>query len=219
MFALRVIRALFLIVLACAVTLAAMAVAVPVFFHLYASRYVVNSPEVAPEADVALVLGASVQGKNDLSPILKDRADMAIALYKTHKVSKILVSGDNGALDYDEVTPVRKYLVQEGVAPADIFLDHAGFDTYSSMYRALNVFEVHSMLVVSQPFHLPRAVFIARELGIDAYGVSSGEGDFFNTMREIPASDKALADIVFERYPKYLGPQEPISGDGQTTWK
>jgi SanA protein len=203
MFALRVIRALFLIVLACAVTLAAMAVAVPVFFHLYASRYVVNSPEVAPEADVALVLGASVQGKNDLSPILKDRADMAIALYKTHKVSKILVSGDNGALDYDEVTPVRKYLVQEGVAPADIFLDHAGFDTYSSMYRALNVFEVHSMLVVSQPFHLPRAVFI----------------DFFNTMREIPASDKALADIVFERYPKYLGPQEPISGDGQTTWK
>ncbi|MDB5224587.1 MAG: hypothetical protein JWO43_209 [Candidatus Adlerbacteria bacterium] len=198
---------------------AVLAVSIPLMIHWSAHYYMYGSIDAAPNAKVALVLGASVAGKNELSVILKDRADTAVQLYMARKVDKILVSGDNRALDYDEVSPVRRYLVSMGVAPQDIFLDHAGFDTYSSMYRARDVFGVTSVLVVSQPFHLPRALFIARALGLEAYGVSSGNGDFSNTMREVPASDKAFIDVIFFRLPKYLGPQFPISGDGQATWQ
>jgi SanA protein len=182
-------------------------------------KYVYTSVEHAPQAEAAIVLGASVSG-GEPSPILIARADTAIALYQAKKVSKILVTGDNGALDHDEVTPVRKYLIDAGVAAGDIFLDHAGFDTYSSMYRARDVFDVTSAIIVTQDFHLPRAVFIARALGLQAYGFPAREdrGNFYNYIREIPASIKAAWDLLMHRVPEYLGPQIPITGDGSTTW-
>ncbi len=174
-----------------------------------------------PKTQAALVLGASVTSAGVLSAVLQERADAAVALYNAGKVVKILVTGDDSTLAYDEVYPVGKYLVAAGVPKQDIFLDYAGFDTYSSMYRAREVFGVSSLTVVTQRFHLPRALYIARALGLQAYGVDVAEpGEMYlqNALREIPASLKALGDIVFKRVPKYLGPQFLITGSGAATW-
>lgn len=199
--------------------LIALAMMVPILTRVVVDSYIASSTNDVPHTEGALVLGASVY-RGSPSPILAERADTAIALYKAHKVSKILVTGDNGALTHDEVTPVRKYLLDAGVAPQDIFLDHAGFDTYSSMYRAREVFLVRSLTIVTQDFHLPRALWIARSLGIDAYGIvaKGGERSPYDYVREIPASIKALFDVITNRQPKYLGPTLPLSGDGEATW-
>lgn len=190
-------------------------------YIVYATRAsIYTSIDALPHTQVALVLGASVNSDGTLSPILQERADEAITLFNAGKVDKILVTGDNATLSYDEVDPVGKYMVAKGIPKDDIFLDHAGFDTYSSMYRARDVFEVTSMTVVSQPFHLPRAVYIAHALGLTAYGAGAGDGELYlyNSIREIPASVKAVYDIAFSRVPEYLGQQYPITGDGSPTW-
>ncbi|OGC88362.1 hypothetical protein A2419_00715 [Candidatus Adlerbacteria bacterium RIFOXYC1_FULL_48_26] len=184
-------------------------------------RFIYGRQEAPPKAPVALVLGASVMSNGTLSAVMKERADRAATLYQSGVVSKILVTGDNSTLQYDEVYPVGKYLLALGVPQADIFLDYAGFDTYSSMYRARDVFGVSHMLIVTQQYHLPRAIFIARTLGVDAYGVDAsqeGERYFYNSLREIPASLKAAFDIASGRKPKYLGEQFPVSGSSTTTW-
>ena len=201
-----------------AVLLSLILLLVPVLLIRFSLIGVMYSAQDAPKSDVAIVLGASVMGGMP-SPVLAERADAAIDLYQKGKVSKILVTGDNGALSHDEVTPVRKYLLAAGIPAHDIFLDHAGFDTYSSMYRARSVFEVKSAAIVTQDFHEPRAVFVARTMGIDAIGVVAiGDSSVFEYVREIPASWKALFDLLLKREPKYLGPQIPLSGDGQSTW-
>ena len=191
---------------------------VPILMRASVQMYVVL-PYGAPRADVALILGASVS-RGAPSPVLADRADTAIVLYKNGAVKKILVTGDNGTLSHDEVTPVKNYLLDHGVRAEDIFLDHAGFDTYSSMYRARDIFGVHSLIITTQDFHMPRALWIARALGLTAYGVETGrsEGSVYDSLREIPASLKALADVFFHRVPQYLGEEIPIEGDGQSTW-
>ena len=183
------------------------------------SPFIYSSIDKVPQSEVAIVLGASVvHGKP--SPILADRADAAIALYRVGKVAKILVTGDNGALSHDEVSPVRKYLLDAGIQAQDIFLDHAGFDTYSSMYRAVAVFEAQSAIIVTQDFHLPRALWIARHLGLTAYGLTAegGASSPYNYVREMPASFKALLEVWTRREPKYLGPTFPLSGSGEATW-
>lgn len=199
--------------------LIALAMMVPIVMRIAVDSYMASPVDAVPHTEAALVLGASVF-RGSPSPILAERADAAILLYKKGVVPKILVTGDNGALTHDEVTPVRKYLLDAGVAPQDIFLDHAGFDTYSSMYRAREVFLVRSLVIVTQDFHLPRALWIARHLGLDAYGVvaQGGENSPYDYMREIPASVKAFFDVLFDRQPKYLGPAFPVSGDGKATW-
>jgi SanA protein len=194
-------------------------VMVPVLMRGSVRGYMYDAPEKTPRAQAALVLGASVvRGKP--SPVLEERAHTAVALYMMGKVSKILVTGDNGALTHDEVTPVRKYLLDAGVAPEDIFLDHAGFDTYSSMYRARDVFLADSLIIVTQDFHMPRAIYVARRLGLEAYGVvpERGQGDAYDYVREVPASAKALYDLAIGRSPKYLGDAYPLGGDGAKTW-
>lgn len=195
-------------------------VAIVAYVDISTSRFIYNSTDALPKAEVALVPGASVASNGTLSPVLKERADTAAGLYEAGTVSKILVTGDNSTLQYDEVYPVGKYLQALGIPQKDIFLDYAGFDTYSSMYRARDVFGVTSVLVVSQRYHLPRAVFIARSLGLAAYGVdaSSGEKYLAYSLREIPASIKAALDLMFARVPKYLGTTFPVSGDGTATW-
>lgn len=211
----RVVRMLAIVTTA---TLVAV-VSTPLIMRSLTHDYVYLVPEDAPRATAALVLGASVvRGKP--SQVLEERAHTAVALYMMGKVEKILVTGDNGALSHDEVTPVRKYLLESGVDAEDIFLDHAGFDTYSSMYRARDVFLVDSLIIVTQDFHMPRAVFVARQLGMEAYGVipKRGQGGVRDYVREIPASTKALIDLVSVRVPRYLGEVFPIQGDGSATW-
>lgn len=186
--------------------------------YLLTTDYIYNDVSAAPEVDTVLIPGAAVSAKGVLSPIFIDRVDIAVALYKAGKVQKILVSGDNSTLSYNEVNPVRVYLLSEGIPESDIFLDHAGFDTYSSMYRARDVFGVTSVIIATQSFHLPRAVFIARILGLEAVGINADEGRILrkNYHRELLANVKALIDLVLVRQPKFLGEPIPITGEAQS---
>jgi SanA protein len=180
------------------------------------------SVNLAPEADAAIILGAAVHPNGMLSGILQDRVDRGIQLYRAKKVKKLLMSGDHGEASYDEVTAMGRYARQHGVPAEDIFLDHAGFTTYESMYRARDVFQVKRALIVTQAFHISRSVYIARSLGIEAWGVTSnlhsyGGEDYFET-RELPARFKAFLQInILHSRPTYLGPVIPITGDGRKT--
>lgn len=180
------------------------------------SKYIYNDVDKLPHAQVAVIPGAAILLNGQISPVLRDRTDMAITLYQKGIVGKILVTGDNSSLAYNEVNPVRNYLLKSGIPAQDIFLDHAGFDTYSSMYRARDVFLVDSMIIVSQGFHMPRAVYIARHLGVTAYGMVADRGHYLfrNNIRELFGDVKALGNLVFNRQPKYLGKEIPITGNG-----
>ncbi|MCB9814403.1 YdcF family protein [Candidatus Nomurabacteria bacterium] len=186
-----------------------------IYIYTTTKPYIYESVTEAPVAQTALVLGAAVLADGSLSPIFTDRADMAIGLYQAGKVTKILVSRDNSTIEYNEVNPVRLYLMDKGVPDKDIFLDYAGFDTYSSMYRARDIFSVSSILICTQSFHLPRSVFIARQLGIEAYGVNADVGHmlFRNNIREIFANEKAVLNLAFNRQPKFLGDKISITDD------
>lgn len=185
--------------------------------HLTTTTYIYDDAGEVPSAEVALIPGAALSRDGTLSSIFTDRVNTAITLYEAKKVSKILVSGDNSTVSHNEVNPVRLYLLSKNIPAQDIFLDHAGFDTYSSMYRARVIFGVSSLIIATQSFHLPRAIFIARRLGMTAYGVTADVGLVLsnNYIREIFADEKAMLDLLFHRTPKYLGEQIPIMGDGK----
>ncbi len=191
--------------------------AVFVVIQLKSKPYVWNSVEAIPHTEVAVVLGAAILKDGSPSPIFIDRVDAALKLYEAGKVEKILVTGDNGSVTHNEVNPVRLYLLEKGIPDKDIFLDHAGFDTYSSMYRARDIFLADTMTVVTQSFHLPRSVFIARAMGLNAYGMNADDGTykFRNYVREALANVKAVGNLVFNREPKYLGKEIPLTGDGR----
>jgi SanA protein len=192
-------------------------VALNLIIHLETKSYLYADAASVPVAVAVLVPGAALSEPQVLSPIFVERVDLAIALYNAKKAAKILVSGDNSTLAHNEVNPARTYLLSHGIPDEDIFLDHAGFDTYSSLYRARDVFGVTSVIIATQSFHLPRAVFIARKLGIEAYGVSADTGPVlaYNYVREVFADEKAIFDLLFERAPKFLGDAIPITDDGR----
>lgn len=187
--------------------------------YVSSEPYIYDSVERAPNVQAAVVPGAAIYADGNLSPIFIDRVDMAVRLYQQGKVLKILVSGDNSTDTYNEVNPAREYLLSRGIPEEDIYLDHAGFDTYSTMYRARDIFEVSSMLVTTQEFHLPRSIFIARMLGIEAHGVAADVGAVHirNNIREAFATPKAVLDIVRKREPKFLGEKIPVTGEGQNS--
>lgn len=176
----------------------------------------------AGTADCILVLGAQVLPDKSVSLMLADRLDTALALYQAGVSQRILVSGDHGTPYYDEVNPMRDYLIARGVPAEAVFMDHAGFDTFDSLYRAREVFQVRSCVIVTQGFHLIRALFIARELGMDALGVDAALRSYGNAtyyqVREVFARTKAFLDCrLLDSRPTYLGPILPISGDGNAT--
>lgn len=192
------------------------------FIHKSTEDLIVSDYEKLERSQVALVLGALVYNDGSMSDILKDRADTALELYKKGMVNKILVSGDHGRKEYDEVNAVKDYYLENGVFEEDIFTDHAGFDTYDSLYRARDIFGVESVIVVTQSFHLPRAVYIARSLGIKVQGYSADKRFYvlsrYNNIREKFASLKAFMNVMFKSKPKFLGDQILISGDGRDSW-
>ena len=187
-----------------------------------AGAHIVASPEEAPSATAAIVLGARVYPDGTPSPMLADRLATAIQLYKLGKVQKLLLSGDHGTTTYDEVNVMLRYCLDRGIPDQDLFTDHAGFDTYATMYRARDVFKVRDALVVTQDFHLPRAVYIARTLGLDATGVradiQSYPSEWRFALREWPARVKDFFQLhVTKPKPHFLGPAIPIDGDGRAT--
>lgn len=185
------------------------------------NKYILDSIEESNKADVAIILGAKVFDDR-LSHILIDRTETAIELYNAKKVNKILISGDHGRKDYDEVNAIKNYLLEKNIPSEDIFLDHAGFNTYDSMYRAQYIFEISSAIVSTQKFHLPRAIYIARELGIEAYGLPADKRSYgkaeYNNIRESFARIKSWFNITFHSKPTFLGEKIPITGDSQKSW-
>lgn len=185
-----------------------------------AQGHIAGSLEELRPAQAAIVLGAQVHEDGSLSAALADRVEAGIALYRAGKVDKLLMTGDHGQVSYDEVNSMRQYALARGVPIEDIFLDHAGFSTYDSMYRARDVFEVKSAVIVTQEYHLWRAVFIARSLGLDATGFASRNTEMpsRNYQRELLARVKALWTLYVARPgPRFLGPVIPITGDGRAT--
>lgn len=190
---------------------------------LAAGRGIVAFPSgEITHSPVVIVLGASVLRSGQPSDILADRLKVASELYAEGLADKVLVSGDNGQEGYDEVNVMRAYLLDAGVAPDDLFLDHAGFDTYDSVYRARYVFGVTDAIFVTQSYHLPRALFLADAIGIRAQGVSSDLQPYVQqawfSARESLARVKAVLDVLFSAEPEYLGDPIDITGDGRVTW-
>lgn len=176
----------------------------------------------APAAQVVIVPGASVLRSGEPSDVLEDRLLTALDLYAKGSTTKLLLSGDHGRDGYDEVNAMRKYMLEAGVRAEDIFLDHAGFDTYDTMYRAKTIFGVETALIATQRFHLPRALYIGTNLGMDVYGVAAERQAYRKdeefAFRERFANVKAYLDILRGAQPKYGGATYDILGDGTITW-
>jgi len=180
-----------------------------------------RKPEDVPEKPVAIIFGAKVWSQGP-SHILSDRLDAGIRLYKLGKVKKLLLSGDHGRKEYDEVNAMRAYALGRGVPPEDIFLDHAGFRTYATLYRARDVFGVTAAVLITNEFHLPRAIYTGNRFGLDVVGLTSDARTYrtwlFNDCREFLARTLAWIQINITRpRPKYLGPKIDITGDGRVT--
>lgn len=181
------------------------------------------TPEQAESinADCILVLGAGVRSDGTPSNMLEDRLKQGIALYKSHASNRLLMSGDHGRKDYDEVNTMKKFAMNCSVPSQHIFMDHAGFSTYESMYRARDIFKANKIIIVTQEYHLYRALYIARGLGLDAYGVSADlrpySGQTYRDARELLARTKDFLTVLAKPKPTYLGDAIPVNGNGDST--
>ena len=173
------------------------------------------------DADCILVLGSGVLPGGVPGKVLTDRLDKSLFLYENGTSEKLLMSGDHGRESYDEVNVMKDYAIERGVPSENVFMDHAGFSTYESMYRAAAVFEVEKAVVVTQGYHLYRSVYNALSMGIDAYGVTSDlesyRGSFSREIRECLAIVKDFVYCIFQPKPTYLGEVIPVSGNGDLT--
>ena len=171
--------------------------------------------------DCILVLGCGVKDDGTPSAMLRDRLDRSIELYFSGAAPKLLMSGDHGRTTYDEVNTMKNYAIERGVPSEDIFMDHAGFSTYESIYRAKEIFQVKSLIIVTQEYHLYRALYLADALGLNCYGVSSDyyiySGQTYREIREILARNKDFFTALFKPYPTYLGKAVPVNGNGDLT--
>lgn len=171
--------------------------------------------------DCVLVLGASVNPDGTPSQMLQDRLDTAVALYQADAAPKLLLSGDNGQAGYNEVETMKNYVMEAGVPEEDIFLDHAGFSTYESVYRAGYIFQTERIIVVTQEYHLYRALYGCNRMGIEAVGVAAAQdvyaGQEQREIREVLARDKDCVKWLIKPEPTFLGDAIPISGSGTET--
>lgn len=192
--------------------------------------YVVNSTknEIVKEENVSniegvdciLILGAGIWGDKP-SPMLEDRLKEGITLYKKGTTKKIIMSGDHSREDYDEVKIMKEYAESKGVPSEDIFMDHAGFSSYDSVYRAKEIFGVQNMIIVTQKYHLYRSLYIAKKLGIEAYGIESNlrtyPGQVFREIREILARDKDYFKCIMKPEASIMGEKISLDGSGDIT--
>ena len=170
--------------------------------------------------DCILILGAGIWNDKP-SPMLGDRLLQGISLYQKGFAPKIIMSGDHGRENYDEVNTMKEFAIERGVKSEDIFMDHAGFSTYESIYRAQKIFGANKIIVVTQKYHLYRALYIAQQFNIEAYGVASNPreymGQFVREVREWLARDKDFFKCIYKPQPTYLGDAIPVSGNGDST--
>jgi len=179
-----------------------------------------NEASKLENIDCILVLGAGIWG-NKPSPMLEDRLLQAISLYKKNVSAKIIMSGDHGREEYDEVNIMKDFAIEKGVPSENIFMDHAGFSSYESIYRAKEIFQAKKIVIVTQEYHLYRAIYIANQLDIESYGVGADPrkyvGAAYREIREILARNKDFVQCIFKPKPTYLGDTIPVSGSGDVT--
>ena len=156
------------------------------------------------DVDCIIILGAGIWGDKP-SPMLEARLLEGIKLYQNSVSDKIIMSGDHGRKEYDEVNIMKNYAIEKGIPSENIFMDHAGFSTYESIYRAKDIFEAKKVVIVTQEYHLYRALYIANQLGLEAYGVGADPrqyvGATYRELREILARDKDFIKCIFKPEP------------------
>lgn len=207
------------------VILAQIPILINAYVYEYANRYVLTVEEAkAHNVDCVLVLGAGVKNGAP-THILQERIYRGVEVFNTGCTNRILMSGDHGRVDYDEVNTMKQFAIDNaGAVATNILMDHAGFSTYESMYRAKEVFQVKSLIIITQEFHLYRAIYDARRLGLEAYGVAadgyfnfSFTKEFYNDSREFLARVKDFFWCMLQPEPTYLGEVIPITSPGEAT--
>ena len=170
------------------------------------------------DIDCIIILGSGMHGDQP-TPILEDRLKKGIELYNLGVTNKIIVSGDHGRVEHDEVNLMKSYLIEAGIPSKNIFMDHAGFSTYETMYRAKEIFKVKKVVLVTQKYHIYRSIYIAKNLDLKAYGIITDniKGDRYREAREVLARDKDFFYLMFKPKPKYLGKAIPITSNGDLT--
>ena len=173
------------------------------------------------DVDCIIVLGCQVRDDGTLSHMLRDRLMRGLEVYHAGAAPKLLMSGDHGRKEYDEVNAMKQYAIENGVPSEHVFMDHAGFSTYETVYRAKEIFEADKVIIITQEYHLYRALYIADKLGLEAYGVSADlnkyAGQSMRDFREILARCKDWAMCIFKPEPTYLGESIPVNGNGDVT--
>ena len=173
------------------------------------------------DVDCIIVLGCQVRDDGSLSHMLHDRLQVGVDLYDNGVSPKLLMSGDHGREHYNEVGAMKRYALERSVPSENVFMDHAGFSTYETVYRAKEIFEAKKVVIVTQEYHLYRALYIARQLGLEAYGVAADVrtygGQSMRDAREVLARCKDFAMCLFKPEPTYLGDPIPVSGNGDVT--
>lgn len=216
----KIIKKSCLIVLVIIVLITLIVLILNFWVVLTTRKQIVDNYQDLEDIDCIIVLGAGVW-KNKPSPMLQDRLNTAIDLYNSEVATKIIMSGDHGTKYYDEVNTMKNYAKDKGVLSSNIFMDHAGFSTYDSMYRAKHIFKAKKIVVVTQKYHLYRALYIANSLGLEAYGVEATPKDYSGQMmrelREILARDKDVFKSIVKPKSIYLGEELPVSGNGDIT--
>lgn len=194
-------------------------VGVNAYIISFANDYILTEEDLKSyDFDCIMVLGAGLWS-GEPSPMLQERLDFGLMAYQTGCSDKMLMSGDHGRDEYDEVNKMKEVAIENGVESDNVFMDHAGFSTYESMYRAKDVFLVEKMLIVTQKYHLYRAVYDARKLGIDAFGFAAEKKIYpiTNDIREFMARTKDFFYCIVQPEPTYLGEAIPISASGSLT--
>ena len=192
------------------------------YVRISTKNQIIKENEYAELSDVdcIIILGAGIWGDKP-SPMLEDRLLEGIKLYQKNVSDKIIMSGDHGRKEYDEVNIMKNYAIEKGIPSENIFMDHAGFSTYESIYRAKDIFEAKKVVIVTQKYHLYRALYIANQLGLEAYGVGADPrqyvGATYREIRKILARDKDFIKCIFKPEPTYLGDTIPVSGNGDIT--
>ncbi len=206
----------------CIILLISIVMGINLYVVLSTRNNIINEEDAKKLSDVdcILVLGAGIWGDKP-SPMLEDRLLEGIALYQNGVASKIIMSGDHGTKEYDEVNVMKQFAIDKEIPSEDIFMDHAGFSTYESLYRAKEIFQAKKVVVVTQQYHLYRALYVGKSLGLECYGVASDPrkyaGQFLREAREILARDKDFIKCIFKSKPTYLGDTIPVSGNGDVT--
>lgn len=216
----KLIKKLTAAVLAIAAICAVLVLGIDFYVKQKAKPYILTPEEAGEGYDCILVLGCGVWGDTP-SHMLEDRLLEGISLCQSGASKKLLMSGDHGREGYDEVNVMKKFAVDRGIPSEDVFMDHAGFSTYESMYRAKEIFKAEKILIVTQDYHLYRAIYDARALGLEAYGVASNPrsygGQLYRDIREILARNKDFIYSIIKPEPTYLGEAIPVQGNGNLT--